>query len=319
MTDVSEAAANAATARVADALAQVAKWKADEESRHNTELSEVDQEVASLQTAIENLKQQLEALGRFRQELLGKLETVQTAVPARTYDAVFAVLLGQMDALGGRAEELLEKERARDAALLGTLDDPAVKNLLAEYEQFQKAIAPTLDAMPATYREAMEKLRDSQRAQLAEKLGDLGREPVASDGGDVYVDVLVAVDAPEGSAEVLMLVLPVSEDVQVLWSDREEDVQTHLTARVMQGTYAATEELGYAGAEAVFGGHQGLLAIEIEVGGGDPDAVVEKVRGQIQASLDGAPELEAGKVRVRVQVVDVDHLLPPEPTEVEVE
>lgn len=297
---------------VAEALGDVARWKADEESRHNTELAEVDQEVASLQTAIENLKQQLDALGRFRTELLGKLEGIQETVSSRTYEAVFGALIGQLDALSERSAELAVAERERDARLLQTLDDPAVKKLLGEYEQFKSTIEPTLGAMPETYRKAMEALRDQQRAQIAERLGDLGTNPVESTGEGIPVDVLVAVDAPEGEAEVVMLVIPVTEEVHTQWTERAEDLQTRLAARVMQGVFNATRALGLPGAEGVYGGHQGLLAVEVEVAGGPQEQVADAVRAAVQGALDQAEELIAARVKATVRIVDVDNLLPPE-------
>jgi len=60
---------------VADALAEVTRRQGEEESRHQAELTEVDQEVESLKTAMANLQQQLEALAKFREELVAKLTT----------------------------------------------------------------------------------------------------------------------------------------------------------------------------------------------------------------------------------------------------
>lgn len=301
-----------APSSVAHALDAVNRWKSEEESRFNSELAEVDQEVASLRTAIENLNQQLEALGRFRGDLLGKVEGLATEVGKKSYDAVFAVLAGQLDAIGGRSAELAEVEAQDDASVLATLSDPGLNNLIAEYEQFRTVVEPTLQTMPPTYRAAMEKLRDTQRDQLAERLGALESAPPASSGAAVDLEVLVAVDAPDGAAEVLMLVVPVSEEVYSGWEDRAEDLQTRIAARVLQGVYKAGASLGQPALQAVFGGHQGVLALEVELAGGEPDRVAETVRGHVEAALKAGAEIGAARVIPRVSIVDVDHLLPPE-------
>lgn len=297
---------------VADALSDVAQWRADEESRHSTELAEVDQEVATLERGIENLKQQLEALGQFRTELLGKVEMLDVDVSRRNYEAVFDALQGQSEQLVSRSADLLQVEQARDADLLQTLEDPEVRNLLAEYKQFRDTIAPTLSSMPATYRQAMEELGRKQREELTDRLGDLGSEPVEASGDPIEVDIIVAVDAPEGQAEVLMLVFPVEEAVHSQWASRSEDLQTRLAARVMQAVFATARALGIEGNQGVFGGHRGLLAVELELAGGGKAEIAEQFRARIQAMMVEAPELLAAKIAPTARVIEVDHLLPPE-------
>lgn len=297
---------------VAEALAEVAQWRTDEEARHGTELAEVDQEVASLQTGIENLKQQLEALGRFRTELLGKVDSIEQEVAGRNYNAVFEVLGGQLTTLDSRSSELLQQERVRDAQLAETLDDPAVVNLLTEYKQFKETVEPTLASIPPTYRAAMEETGRKQREELERRLADVGTEPIEHSGDALALDVLVAVDAPDGQAEVLMLVMPVSDAVHADWKSRSEDLQTRLAARIMQGVFATAGEMGLGGNQGVFGGHKGQLAVELELAGGDPVAIAESFRASIQETLAAAPELVAAKVAPTVRVIEVDHLLPPE-------
>ena len=305
---------------VADALGEVAQWRAEEEARHSAELAEVDQEVASLQTGIENLKQQLEALGRFRTELLGKASEIDQSQSAKTYEAVFGVLAEQREHLTQRADALLVAEQERDAKLAETLDDPAIKNLLAEYQAFVENVQPTLASIPPTYRAVIEETSRKQREELESRLGGLGTEPIGTDEPALAVDVLLAVDAPEGDAEVLMVVMPVADGVHNAWQDRPEDLQTRLAARVMQAVFSTTKALGLPGNQGVFGGHREQLAVEIELVGGQSAPVAERFRSAVQDALSSAPELQAGKVHATARVVDVDSLLPPEegPTDEEV-
>ena len=98
---------------VASALEEVARWRAEAEERHKAELQEVDTEVESLQQAVANLQQQLEALGRFKEELVGRADRIDEDEIDRCYQAIFGALGEQGGALAGRATLVAEAEGAR--------------------------------------------------------------------------------------------------------------------------------------------------------------------------------------------------------------
>lgn len=302
---------------VADALLEVERRQGEEVARHQAELAEVDQEVESLRTAMANLQQQLDALAKFREELSAKLESVSGGAPQRSYDAIFGALREQAQELSGRAAAVADVQRAREADLAQTLADADVKALLEEYEQFKLQVEPTLAALPDSYRDVIVKHHEEVKGKLRTSLGDKINTPAEVDAASMSLDVVVAVDAPQGVAEVVMLVLPVVEQVQTAWSDREEDLQTWVAARVMQATYHLCHSIGLAGAQAMYGGHQGLLAVEIELGAGDPEEVRNGLISTIDQVLNEAPELVAAHVAPRAHAVEVDHLFPPDEGEPE--
>ena len=125
------------------------------------------------------------------------------------------------------------------------------------------------------------------------------------------IDLVYGVDAPEGTPELLICVLPISDGAFTEWADRPEDLATLLGARVVQGIYETTRQTGPRGAQAVCGGHQGLLAIEVDLEGAKGD-VARALADNLTAVLSSAPELAAAKVRVHPRRVDVDFLLPPD-------
>jgi hypothetical protein len=296
---------------VADALAEVTRRLGEEESRHEAEMQEVDQEVESLKTAMANLQQQLEALAKFREELVAKLSSVSGGVHKRCYDAIFGALREQAQALSGRAAKVAYAQQARDANLTEALEDEEVKALLADYEQFTQVVAPTLESLPESYRSALESHHREITERLRVALGDKVGAPVEVQEESLEIDVVLALDAQEGVAEVIMLVLPVVEQVQTAWDEREEDLQTWVGARVMQAVYGVCQDLGLSGAQGMYGGHQGLLAVEVELGTGDPDDVRTRLREAIDLVLAQAPELVAAKVSSHITAVEVDHLFPP--------
>lgn len=297
---------------VADALTEVSRRRGEEEARHRAELAEVDQEVESLRTAMANLQQQLEALGKFREELVARLDSVSTGASQRTYEAIFQALREQAQALSGRAAVVADLMRSRRHALDETLEDEEIKGLLTEYQQFKEHVEPHIASFPETYRAVLQGKHHEVQERLREALGDESAELPEVEGPALSADVVVAVDAPEGVAEVVMLVLPVIEHVQTAWAEREEDLQTWLAARAMQAIYQVCHAFGLPGAQAMYGGHQGLLAVEVELGAGEPAAVRAALSETLDRTFAQAPELRAAKVEVHAQPVNVDHLFPPE-------
>ena len=192
------------------------------------------------------------------------------------------------------------------------MKDSAVAPLLKEYEQFRTEVEPTLAALPESYRGVILAHHEGVVNKLREHLGRAAGGPVEVEGDPLVIDVVLAVDAPEGEAELLMLVLPVSEAVYGEWAARDEDLQTHLAARVVQAVYESCGKLGLVGVQAMFGGHRDLLAVEVELGAIKPDDVKAVLQERLEAVLGSASELQAAKVQAVPRFVAVDHLLPPE-------
>ncbi len=297
---------------IADALSDVARRQGEDEERQRGELAEVDAEIHSLKTAMAELEQQLEALTRFREELSAKLDSVSTGASRRTYDGIFATLREQAQALSGRAVAVAEASRASRVALATALEDARTKKLLEEYQQFKDHVEPHLGSFPDSYRVVLESKHDEVQAELRRAVGDLDGAPPQLDAPELPIDIVIALDSPEGVAEVVMMVLPVVEHVQMAWADREEDLQTWVAARAMQAIYQVCHAFGLPGAQAMYGGHQGLLAVEVELGAGEPAAVRAALEEALGAVCGAAAELSAAKVRVVAHPVHVDHLFPPE-------
>ena len=293
------------------ALRDVRVWKAEQTRRQSAELAEVDQEVENLKTAIENLKQQLAALGKFRLELVGKSTALDASEIERSYSSVFETLVGQREAIEVRSAEVTAASHELSAHAAAA--NAGIASLLADYEQFKRDVEPNMGALPASYRKVLMDHHQSVLAQLQKHL-----ESVATvaevDGVVLRVDVVYSVDAPEGRPELLIIVLPVAEETYSEWASREEDLQTWLAVRVLQAVFEACREAKLPGVQAMFGGHQGLLAVEAELDGADP-SVAATLAGTMVRVLGSAPELKGARLEVVGCPVPIDFLLPEEEDE----
>lgn len=305
---------------VAGGLEEVAQWRAGAQTQQQTELAEVDKEVENLQQAVNNLQQQLQALARFREELIQKAGVIDQEETQRSYEAIFGALTQQSALLTERAKLVAEADAAQQAALSEYLkENSEIAALLTEYEQFKSTVEPTLGALPDSYRSVIEAHHATVVARLREHVGAAGSSPAELEAEALDVEVVYAIDAPDGQAELLMLVLPVEDAVHTAWFDREDDLQLRLAARVVQGLYTACHAQGLAGVQAMSGGHQGLLALEMELPEGiTQEAMAQSLSEAFTGALEGVAELQAARVNVRVLPVSVDHLLPPEEAQTEV-
>ena len=300
------------TARtVASALAEVAKWRADEEARAKAEKVEVEQEIRNLQTAIQNLQAQLEALNKFGSELDAKKKNLTDQELEKSHTEVLGAVQSQAKALGLRDQAVGQAASAREASLSERLRQPDLSALVDEYRQFKSTVEPTIVALPESYRKVILAHHETVAAKLRDVVASAGAGPVTVDGDEITVEVVWGVDAPDGNPELLVCILPVSEQVHTHWADQDEGAQTWLAARVVQSVYEAAAQTGFTRVQALTGGHEGLLVVEVDLNGADAK-FVEAFGKRMVELLPKAPELLAVKVAASPVRVEMDVLLPPQ-------
>ncbi|MCB9677519.1 MAG: hypothetical protein H6737_20590 [Alphaproteobacteria bacterium] len=294
---------------VTAALEGVASWRSEQEARRQAEIVDVDSQLEKLRADLAELQGKITSLEAFR----GQLEErdASEGVVARSYDAIFAALLGQAAQLDTRAAEASEATAKRNQAVLDGLSKGELAPLVQEYNQFKTQVEPTLQALPESYRGAIIEhhhgIVDRIRAHLEDQIAG----PAVVEGDRVELELVYGIDAPSGTPELLICVLPVKDVTFTDWAERPEDLSTHLGARAVQAIYEATKQGGLPGAQAVFGGHQGLLAVEVDLEGVSKD-FAQLLADSFNAVLKSAPELAAGKLGLTARKVDFDFLLPPE-------
>ncbi len=300
----------AAVRSVTEALAEVDRWKADEEARHQAELVEVEQEIKNLETAIDNLKQQLDALLTFKGELEEKASDLPLREVERAHQALFATLQGQADRLAEREKAVAEVIAKRADALAAGLDERGLSAKVVDYQKFRTELEPTLHNIPASYRGAVIAAHEALTADLRAAVTELLSGSAELDAESLQAEIAWCVDAPEGTPELLVVVVPVSDQVHVGWLERDDGLQTWMAARVVQAIYEAAARTDFVRAQAICGGHMSLLAIEVDLEGA-PDGFVPAFEERLGGLLVGSAELGGARVALTARSVHVDYILPP--------
>ncbi|MBX2801710.1 MAG: hypothetical protein KTR31_28790 [Myxococcales bacterium] len=296
---------------VADALQEVERWRREEESRHTAELKETDDELRNLANAISNLEQQQQALARFRDDLLSKVASLPRRGLDRGHQTLFTVMREQSQALEKREAQVADATRKRLANLEATLRQSAVAPLVDEYRQFKVAVEPNLSSLPESYRSVVTQHHHRISERLQEHVHALLSVPVEIKAEPLRVEVVYSVDAPEGTPELLVVVIPVSDRVHFGWVDRQDGLQTWLAARVVQAIHEAALGSGFSEVDPMAGGHMGLLAVEVDLVGA-PGPFLTMFEDRLAVLLSGAPELGGAAVLATASQVDADFVMPPE-------
>lgn len=293
---------------VQDALQDAAHWRADQASRQKAEQIEVDQQLAELRLSLANLQEKLAALEQFRASFDARGDELRKGEVQRAHDGIFEVLDAQRGALEGRSAELVAAEARRAAMLETVLAESDLASKLVEYKQFKQSVEPALAQMPESYRKVVLGHHEQVAAALRQRVAELTGDPVHAEGPPLTLDVVYAVDAPDGVPELLVVVTPVAAKALESWQDRPEDLQTRLAARVVQAIYEACFALGLEGVQVQSGGHRDLLAIEADVAGA-PAGLAEELGRRLEAAFRGALELVAAKVTLTARGVHADQVL----------
>jgi Skp family chaperone for outer membrane proteins len=300
------------TARtVATALAEVARWRTDEEARAKAEKVEVEQEIRNLHTAIQNLQAQLDALHKFGAELDGKKSALAAQELERSHAAVLGALQSQARGVGLRDQEVGRSTAAREAALAERLRDPSMAASVEEYRQFKGTVEPTIAALPESYRKVILQHHETVSARVRDAVRQVYEAPLGISGEAVDCEVVWAVDAPEGVPELLVCILPVSDQVHSHWHDQDEGVQLWLASRVVQALYEAAAATGYGRIHAMAGGHEGLLVLETDLSGASPK-LVDEFAARLGNVIGQAREIGGVGVKASAVRVEMDVLLPPQ-------
>ncbi|HMV69813.1 MAG TPA: hypothetical protein PKA64_23435, partial [Myxococcota bacterium] len=278
-------------AGIAAVLREVGAWRTDADAQHQMQLDEVDEEVTRLKTAIEDLQRQLTALADFRGDLVRKAERLEVEQARRAHEGIFERLNAQATDLDQRAKAAAATAPRRAQAIAERLATTDMGPALEEYRQF-KANSAQLEMLPASYRTAILAHHKQQEEALVALAARIDPGPITIDEPEMELDAVFTVDTSEDQPELVSVVLPVSESIDGRWDEQGDDLQLMVAARVVEGLYRAAAQLGLPKAHAMYGGHRGLLAVELELGAaGTHGDAARKVGEALRAVLDHAPEL----------------------------
>lgn len=287
---------------VAAALQAVEAQRASAQAEAEARLAEFDAEISRLQRNIENLQAQIATLREARAQAHDQAQA-DPAWQAEASRRIFGALRAQAGALAERTVAWVEATRALEARRAEALRSSEAAPLLEEYEQFRRDVEPTLASLPASYRSVLQAHHDQIKARLQVHLDAVGGHPEV-DAPPLRLDVVFASDD-----DIVMLLTPVAEEVHGRWNERDADLQTRVAATVVEGLYTALRGTAAEAAEAAFGGHEGLLAMEVEL---DPplSGVGERLRAAVIQAFDAAADIAGSRVELNLVEVPVDLLLP---------
>jgi len=297
---------------VADALAAVQKMQEQAAEQHTSQLQEFDQELERIRTSIQNLQAQLEAVQQSRDAADQAFQQNGGGSHEEAYHLIFASLRKQASTLAERNVAWVEAQRARDAKVAKTLEEEGLAQAMEDFQATERNPG-VFDALPASYRDAAIAAHKANGERLQKRLADLIQDPQV-DADAIELDVVYAVDGDEEGG-IAMLVTPVPEEVHAGWDGRDADLLTEVAARVVQGVYAAARGTEIESGQAAYGGHQGLLAMELELTPGLGDSFSARLADSLSQVAASAPSLAGAKVALSFTAVDVDRLLPPDDEE----
>ncbi|MCA9494852.1 MAG: hypothetical protein KC621_33215 [Myxococcales bacterium] len=298
---------------VAVALADVGRWRADEEARQKAEMVEVEQEIKNLQTAIANLQSQLDALHKFGGELTTKQDALRSEEIQRSNEAVLGALREQARRIGERDTLIGQATKSREAVLKERMSSPEVAKLVEDYRKF-KASEEQLAALPESYRGVLLAHHESVVQQLTAKMAEVGAGAVTVDADPLAADVVYAIDLPDGVPDLMTVILPVGDEALQGWADREEGVQLWIAARVVQALHEASADSGWYGVQVELGGYEGLAVMEVDLADA-PTTWVAAFESRLKTAFVAPPELIGARVAVVPTRVDMDYVNPPQDEE----
>jgi hypothetical protein len=297
-----------ATPSVADALRDLEALQQQARERHQARLDELDEEIGRLEGTIENLTAQLQAVQQSRKQ-------VAEEVPGQDgagYSKIFEALTAQCRRLAARNVAWTEAHRALVQEREAALRQGEHAALIDEIEQFRRDVEPGLESLPASYRKVVVAHHQQQVETLRAHLATLPTVPRV-EAPALALELVLAVDADEEGG-VAMIVTPVAAEVGTDWQGRDADLQTLLAARVVEGIYTALRGTPLEGLQAVYGPHQDLLALELELPPGHAEGFAERLTAHVDKTL-AAEDLKAAGLAPRIVRLAVDLLLPPEDPE----
>lgn len=285
-------------------LREVGALQAAAAEQQAARLAQFDAEVERLQRNIENLQAQIATLREARRQAEEDSVGDDASWRVESSARLFAALRSQAGALTERTVAWVEAARAVEAQRAEQLKSPEIAPLMEEYEQFQRDVAPTLDKLPPSYRQVIESHHAELAARLQERLDAIQVGPPTVDAEPLHLEVIFACDQ-----EILMVLCPVHDEVHSRWTERDADLQARVATTVVQAMYTALRGTALESSEAAFGGHEGLLAMEVEL---TPEvgAFGPRLQQAMEQCVAAATDIDAAKVRLELIEVPVDLLIP---------
>lgn len=296
---------------------EVGQWRRERLGEIHRKQAEIDRERVRLDADIAELARQIEVLGTLRAET----EEHEAALPAdevrRNRDALLSGLGAERSLVEARADVLQQAGKAREERVARLMEDSEIARLITEFEQYRE-VEPTLESLPAGYRNAILAHHNTVRVRLEPVFDAVAAELPATDAPAAAFTVVAAVDPLEGVPEALALIIPVNHEVASRWAERGEDLSSMIAYRIIGAVSGALADAGVADAPIQHSDYEGCLAIQAWLGDNQPRSdIKEALAARFDRLREEAAELRTTNLDVYLIWVSPDVVAPNEDEEID--
>ena len=217
-----------------NALEELGRWRQTESRRLVNEQAMLRRQISDVEQKISQLQAELVQLNSDLTESTALTAGLSHEENKRGHSAILNGLSVGRSVIDERNVPYQNVVAEREAAVAQKLNEPSLKETVAEYEQFH-TVEASLSALPESYRAAILKHHDQVRDALAPIFNTLSAPLPQQDLNPVMIPVVACIEENpdvKGRVQALSIILPVPANVQETWAlDAPEQIGHRLAYR----------------------------------------------------------------------------------------
>lgn len=277
-------------------LESIRNWREEREAGCRRDLNQIDEEDNRLHQKLAEIQRKLSENAQLREHVLAQLHQLPIDEGRRSHNVL-------LDTLGTDHKFVIERSNAlrgafleQQAALQARLDDPAVSDMIGEYESF-KELEPALSNMPPSYRKVALDHHESLRSRLLPLFELAQGTPGPLEQPVVPVGIICSVDPEEGAPTAFAVIVPTDYNTYRDWALQDQGLQTVIGYSLVGSISQVLHRCGAANAPVAFRNYEGCLAIQVWLGNQNVKGdLVEIATEIIESSARLCPDIEAARL-----------------------
>ena len=298
------------TPKLVTALEDIDRWRRESDAEADREHGEITDEQEKNRQEIADREQRLDALGQRKTEVENHKAGLPSEQLRRQRDAGLKNLAGDRGVIAARGSLYGDAVKVRERRVTELIEQPQFNKLVKEYEEFQE-VEVTLDTLPKSYRKAIQSHHATVVKELEPVFDAMAADIEQVDATAVSVAAIASIDAPDGVAEALAVIVPTPYEICSKWTERAEDLSTLIAYRVVGAVGGMLKAVGAADAPIHFKEYENALAIQVWLGDSDVQGNVKPVLEDLFDEMNGkAAEFEAGRIQLGLVWLDPECIAP---------
>ncbi|MEC8378828.1 MAG: hypothetical protein VXZ96_00820 [Myxococcota bacterium] len=249
-----------------NALEELGRWRQSESRRLVNEQAMLRRKISDVEQKIKELQAELVNLNNDLTESNSLSAGLSQEENKRGHAAILNGLAVGRAIIDERNAPYQNVVAEREAAVAQKLDEPSLKETVAEFEQFH-TVEASLSALPESYRAAILKHHDQVRDALAPIFNTLSAPLPQQDLNPVTIPVVACVEENpdvDGRIQALSIILPVPASVQETWAlDAPEQIGHRLAYRWVAAISGALQSVGAEVAPIIYDQYADCLSIDV--------------------------------------------------------